>query len=253
MSFYLSATTLGATSILAMTFVAVGDGPTASPVNETCPVMPEEPVDPKYTLDFEGRTIGFCCEKCVAKFQANPDRYRARLPELASRNDESDDRSTPGKPPAEGAGINPARGWVPLLGRYHPVFVHFPIAGAPLALLGLCCWLATRNQAFAAADAPPLLLAAAFSIVAVVTGNIAEETDSFSPSLQKYLLWHEYAGTTLMSLLVALGVIRIWRWRRFSGVWLRLYACGLVLATLVAGISGFLGGTLVFGTDHLWP
>jgi len=233
--------------------VAAGDVPIQGPINQLCPVMPEEPVDSRFTLEFEGRKIGFCCEKCVAKFAANPQRYRDRLLELVS---ESNSLSTgsmamPAHPPETKPGS--AKAWRELLGRYHPVFVHFPIACAPIALVGFSVWLGTKNPSFAAADAPPLMLGGALSILAVVTGNIAEDSTGFGPSLQKYLEWHEFAGTTLMILTLALCGFRIWRWRRHSGAWLGLYGGGLAVASLVAGIAGFLGGTLVFGTGHLWP
>ncbi len=34
------------------------------PINTTCPIM-HQPVDPHFTVRYRGRTIGFCCEKCV--------------------------------------------------------------------------------------------------------------------------------------------------------------------------------------------
>lgn len=249
----LSMMTCAAWLTVATTALAASAVPTRNPVNQLCPVMPEEPVDSRFILEFKGRTIGFCCEKCVAKFQANPDRYRARLPQFAAANGDSDEMRIADDVPSNAVSAGAAPNPVELFGRYHPVLVHLPIAGMPLALIGLCSWLVTKNAAFAAADAPPLLVGGAISIAAVVTGNIAERSTSFSPSLQNYLRWHEYAGTVLMALAVALCVLRIWRWRRLSGAWLGLYGGGLVVASIVAGISGFLGGTLVFGKGHLWP
>jgi YHS domain-containing protein len=54
--------------------------PTTRPINAMCPVMPDDEVDGDYTLVYEGRVIGFCCEDCVDKFRANPQRYLPRLP-----------------------------------------------------------------------------------------------------------------------------------------------------------------------------
>ncbi|MBK8270060.1 MAG: hypothetical protein IPK83_17890 [Planctomycetes bacterium] len=50
-----------------------------NPVNALCPVMTQEEVNPEFTTIFEGRVIGFCCDKCLAKFKANPSRYAARV------------------------------------------------------------------------------------------------------------------------------------------------------------------------------
>jgi uncharacterized membrane protein len=52
------------------------------PVNKLCPVKPDQPVDPDVTTTYQGRTIGFCCGRCLRKFEANPERYAVRLTAL---------------------------------------------------------------------------------------------------------------------------------------------------------------------------
>jgi YHS domain-containing protein len=52
--------------------------PAGKPVNKLCPVGKED-VDPKVTIDYKGKTIGFCCEDCIPKFKADPDKYMASL------------------------------------------------------------------------------------------------------------------------------------------------------------------------------
>jgi hypothetical protein len=49
------------------------------PVNASCPVS-GKPVDPAYSIVFEGRVVGFCCSGCPPKFWASPADYRAKLP-----------------------------------------------------------------------------------------------------------------------------------------------------------------------------
>jgi hypothetical protein len=49
------------------------------PVNKTCPVS-GTPVDKKYLVVFEGRVIGFCCNKCPTEFWADPEKFRSKLP-----------------------------------------------------------------------------------------------------------------------------------------------------------------------------
>lgn len=232
--------------------------PPAQPINQHCPVMPEEEVDPKFTLVYEGRTVGFCCNKCLARFAANPDRYMERLASVTSAGSEAGENRSGDFPGLNDEGHRheePASAVTrpPLLARYHPVIVHFPLAGVPLALAGLCVWLLSKRQVFAAADVPPILLAALAAIVAVVTGNVAHDSMSFSPALHRFVDWHQYTGTVLMALTIVLSGIRLWRWNRLSGFWLRVYAGGLVGACLLAVGVGFLGGSLVFGPDHLRP
>lgn len=66
-----------------------------APINKMCPVMTEETVDPNYTATHAGQVIGFCCERCVAKFEANPKRYLEKIPELNEANRRPDDPPDP--------------------------------------------------------------------------------------------------------------------------------------------------------------
>jgi mono/diheme cytochrome c family protein/YHS domain-containing protein len=54
-------------------------GAALEPVNTVCPVS-GSPVDARHTVVFEGRVIGFCCDKCPAKFLAEPEKFRSKLP-----------------------------------------------------------------------------------------------------------------------------------------------------------------------------
>jgi YHS domain-containing protein len=51
----------------------------ATPVNKKCPVS-GDPIDPKVkTVVYKGKTIGFCCEDCVAPFQKDPEKYAKNI------------------------------------------------------------------------------------------------------------------------------------------------------------------------------
>lgn len=246
------------------------DAQTRPTLNRYCPVMTEEEADPNITTVYKGRTIAFCCDNCLAKFKANPVRYFDRLASSGTSGEQPPTGETLENHAADthdhehgteeastsvgdddghdhGAGDNRP----PLLARVHPVLVHFPVAGIPLALLGLVVAIVSRKPAFAAADVPPLLLAALAAVAAVITGNIAHDTMRFSSSLHEYVQWHQYAGTTVMILVLVLSVMRVWRWNRLTGRWLWVYGSGLLLASLLVGLTGYLGGSLVFGPDHL--
>jgi YHS domain-containing protein len=49
-----------------------------TPVNANCPVTGEK-ADPKVTVQYEGKTVAFCCAACIAKFQAEPAKYVKNL------------------------------------------------------------------------------------------------------------------------------------------------------------------------------
>jgi YHS domain-containing protein len=56
-----------------------GEQPAAA-VNKLCPVEHENAVDPTApTTVYKGKTIGFCCDDCIKKFESNPDSFAANL------------------------------------------------------------------------------------------------------------------------------------------------------------------------------
>jgi len=226
-----------------------------APVNKMCPVMTLEEADPSITTVYRGKTIAFCCDNCLKKFRANPDQYADRLAVFSNDQDSHEEHQ---QEPNETASASDhdhgsAETKIPLLARFHPIVVHFPLAGTPIALVAMLAWLGSRKKLFAYGDVPPLVLAAASSVVGVVTGNMAHDSMRFSAALHDYVEWHQFTATGLMILLLILSALRLWRWRRLTGRWLAAYAAGLFAASALVGVVGFLGGSLVFGPDHLWP
>ena len=51
----------------------------ATPVNKKCPVSGED-VNPKgKTVQYKGKTVGFCCDDCIEMFNKNPDKYADKI------------------------------------------------------------------------------------------------------------------------------------------------------------------------------
>lgn len=57
---------------------AKGAAASATPVNTKCPLSGED-VDKEFTVLFEGKTIGFCCDDCQGKFKKDPKKYAAKI------------------------------------------------------------------------------------------------------------------------------------------------------------------------------
>ena len=54
--------------------------PTTQPVNKFCAVNQDDAIDPDCkTVEYKGKTIGFCCEDCIPKFQADPEKYMTSI------------------------------------------------------------------------------------------------------------------------------------------------------------------------------
>lgn len=278
--------------VLAALLIVVGSGGASDalaappPINKQCVVMPEEEVDPAFTVIYKGQTVGFCCKRCRSKFRADPEKYAGRLTQLAvamapagrdSPAEAVEDRAeSPSESPAPAAVATPGlhqhpgqqaedsggategsletgdtEERAPLPGRLHPAIVHFPLAGIPLAFLGFLVWVLTGRSAFAKADVPPLAVGALAAVAAVLTGNIAYDTMGFSASMNEIAERHQLVATVVMVLTLILLALRIWRWNRLLGPWRLVYGGGLFVASAMLGFTGFLGGSLVFGPGHL--
>ncbi len=46
--------------------------------NQMCPVMPEEKVDPSLYVEYKGRKIYVCCQKCKKRVEEDPDVWYAK-------------------------------------------------------------------------------------------------------------------------------------------------------------------------------
>lgn len=55
-----------------------GDKAAVKPLNDKCPVT-GAPVKPGFVSTFEGKTVGFCCNNCKAQFDADPNKFKAKL------------------------------------------------------------------------------------------------------------------------------------------------------------------------------
>lgn len=73
-----------------------------TPVNGKCPVT-GKPVKPAYVASHEGRTIGFCCEKCLAQFTAEPAKFADKVVEGdgEEKAEKKSDQEKPGEKPGE--------------------------------------------------------------------------------------------------------------------------------------------------------
>lgn len=230
-----------------------------APINTECPVMEGEPIDPAITTVYKGRTIAFCCERCLKRFPRDPEKYVARIAGWSPVEDASANATTDGAPIEVAIDVDQSDddqaavddGDMSFFGRVHPALVHVPIAALPIALVAFLVWLGSGKRSFSNADAIPLLIGALAAVPTYLTGLQAEAGQRFSADMHKIAEQHESAGLVVMVLALTLAALRIWRWNRLTGSWMWAYGVGLVMASAVVGITGYLGGNLVFGPDHL--
>lgn len=253
----------------------------AASVNQWCPLLEGEPVVPGITVEFEGKTIGFCCAPCRSDFLSDPDSHRDAVAKVILVAQVGDDvQSAAQDDPAKGnrqdehpwnlqeiasavwAGVVHLGGW---LGRLHPLVIHFPIA--LLIAAGFTELLAIRkprDRMLAGTTTYLLMLGAASAIVAAGLGWL-NNTLTAHPASTAYLRSiHQWLGTGTMIVALAAAALA---WRSSvrmaregdkgdgeAAPRLRLARRILILVTAVAvAVTGHFGGMLVFGTKYfLW-
>ena len=53
----------------------------AAIMQTVCPVM-GNPIDKNIYTEYKDKKVYFCCKACVAKFEADPEKYLAKLPQF---------------------------------------------------------------------------------------------------------------------------------------------------------------------------
>jgi uncharacterized membrane protein/YHS domain-containing protein len=240
------------TALLAGLFVSAGaaqETPTTQrAINRYCPVLTEEEAKPEFTTTYRGYTVAFCCEKCLAKFQANPERYAARLAQLIpvhEQHEMEEHEHAHGHTEEELHGLARFSAW---LGKFHPPMVNFPIAMILGAALAEWLAMATRRPLFRDAARYCLwigvLSALAAGILGWCFGGIHLSDDSWN------MTTHRWLGTTtaLWSLVVLVLAQRSWRTPTPQRT--RAYRLALLVGALLVAVTGFFGGSLIYGLDH---
>jgi YHS domain-containing protein len=87
----------------------------ADPINKTCPVSGKD-VNPTKTVEYEKQLIGFCCDDCKGKFEADPKKYIGKVKEFKKSKKAPDEEIsfTAGDPinsvcPISGKDVNPTK------------------------------------------------------------------------------------------------------------------------------------------------
>jgi uncharacterized membrane protein/YHS domain-containing protein len=255
------------------------------PVNRYCPVLPEEEVDPSVTTTYQGMTIGFCCKKCLRKFEANPQRYADRLAafqkeaaggqDLAGGHaDEEGHAHTSEANPAHehddheegelgeheemesgaehhhdhGAGGSGIARLIAWFGNFHPAAVNFPIAMLVGAALSELLWIGTKRPLFTSAGRFCLWFG---GLGAVAAGTLGWFFGGFHLVDKSWILTtHRWLGTStalwaLLTLIVGERAFRSTEGTRRVG-----YRVMLFVGAVAVVVTGFFGGAMVYGIDH---
>ena len=137
-----------------------------------------------------------------------------------------------------------------IIGRLHPLIVHFPIALVLLAAVAEAGAIATRNQRWRTAAVVNVRAGAVLAVAAAIAGwRLASAPGMEATAL---LEWHRWIGATgaLTSAVAAMATLSL---QHSQDGHLRIYRAALFCAASLVAISGHLGGLLVWGADFLRP
>jgi uncharacterized membrane protein len=137
-----------------------------------------------------------------------------------------------------------------LIGRLHPMVIHFPIA---LLLVAAACEgasMLTREGRWRAAAVVNARTGAVFALAAAYAGwRLASAPGIESTPM---LEWHRWLGVATATAAFVASTAT-WRMAHGSSGALWLYRIGLFAAAASVGATGHLGGLLVWGADFLRP
>jgi uncharacterized membrane protein len=133
-----------------------------------------------------------------------------------------------------------------LLGKLHPAVVHFPIALITIAAVLESLQLLRRKPMLHAATPACLVFGALSGVVAAAFGWFLEDAEGGGGAVMD---WHKWVGITAASIGVIAAFFLI---RAAASDRARLILrATLFLGAALVGLTGYLGGELVFGTNHL--
>jgi uncharacterized membrane protein len=136
-----------------------------------------------------------------------------------------------------------------LFGKLHPLVLHFPIALLIFAALLDAARLRWREPTLGRCVALLATGGAIGAFFAALTGWVFAAESTPMPTLRATLFWHRWLGVaTAVLALVAASLA----WRHANALygparWLRVGA--LWLCASIVGVTGHLGGALVWGDD----
>jgi len=182
---------------------------------------------------------------------AGPPALAQPPPPAAAVDDDEVEEATPTVTAAPAA---PARlGALELVGRVHPLLVHFPIAWLILLAMIDAVALLLRRPGWDRVGWPLLALTVASFVAAAVTGLIrgGHVLAGASAELSARVLLHRNSALATAGVVLLALALRTWRRNRLAGAARLVYLVLLAAALGLVGLTGHLGGELSLGEGYL--
>lgn len=135
-----------------------------------------------------------------------------------------------------------------LIGRLHPLLIHFPIALVIVAVVAEGVALVTEKDWWRTFAVGNLRTGAAFALIAALAGWRLSATQA--PDTTSLLEWHRWLGTLAAGATVGAALVASDANDR-SCVELWIYRITLFAAGTLTALAGHVGGLLVWGADFM--
>lgn len=231
-----------------------------------CPVMPDELAVPEQSVEYEGRRVYLCCQRCRILFTNDPEKYASALADVGQAEEvDWETVQISGRGGSIGAAPNVAPGSrrqsggvMEIVGRSHVVWVHFPIACLVIAgviRLGALIGMEGTKKGIGTSGLL-LLIGAASAVVSAGTGLIHPSGETFEGMtgvLHETFERHKLLGLVLAGGSVVAVMIEVWSVGKKGDGGRHAAHAAVVLCGALAVIVAHLGGTLVHGPGFLLP
>lgn len=132
------------------------------------------------------------------------------------------------------------------IGNFHPVLLHFPIALITMTGIAELLFSYSSRPIFDNAARFMILVAALVAIPTALCG-LAWSYGSDYGLYENLLDWHRIFGLSTTLLAIITAYMREYKGRSAA------YAISLVFAVIFVTVTGFMGGSLTFGINSLFP
>jgi uncharacterized membrane protein len=137
-----------------------------------------------------------------------------------------------------------------LIGKLHPVFVHFPIALVLTAAAAEFVTIVTALQRWRAVAVVNIQAGAAMGVVTAMTGWIFATSPMVAGGT--FLDWHRWIGLSAAASALAAAILST-ALRDSSPRIATIYRVALLSSALLVAVTAHLGGTLVWGARFFQP
>ena len=138
--------------------------------------------------------------------------------------------------------------WLGGIGRFHLIFLHFPIALIVMTVVAEWLWIWFRNPIFDHAARFMILAAAIFAFPTALLGLAFGYGQVYEGLNLELYVWHRYFGLLTAGLAIITAILRERYVRQYASSLASYYIC-LFLLFICVSLTGAFGGGLAFGLD----